>query len=56
MSLRSARPFAILLLLLTGLPALGQAPAFLVRDLDPDRPGPIAYQPGEESEAVGSLF
>jgi ELWxxDGT repeat protein len=55
MSLRRACPLAILVLL-TCLPALGQAPAFLVRDINVDQPTLIAYEPSQESEGVGAFF
>jgi ELWxxDGT repeat protein len=56
MRIRPARPFAFLGLLLAALPALGQAPAFLVRDINPSHPAPIVNATGAESEGVGSFF
>ena len=55
MRISLAHPFAILGLL-AALPALGQAPAFLVRDINPDQPAPVVIEGGVESEVVGSLF
>src|SRR4051812_3158537 len=53
-----ARRFAIFWIpgLLAVLPALGQAPAFLVRDINPSRLAQPVYDTGAESEGVGSLF
>ena len=42
--------------LLAALPARGQAPAFLVRDINPSTPEPRVEDTGAESEGVGSLF
>ncbi|HYX24859.1 MAG TPA: ELWxxDGT repeat protein [Thermoanaerobaculia bacterium] len=42
--------------LLAALPARGQAPAYLVRDINPDTPAPRVEETGAESEGVGSLF
>ncbi|MFL6258151.1 MAG: ELWxxDGT repeat protein [Thermoanaerobaculia bacterium] len=49
------RSFAIIGLLAV-LPARGQAPAFLVRDINPDTPSPRVEETAAESEGVGSLF
>jgi ELWxxDGT repeat protein len=49
------RLFAILGLLAV-LPARGQAPAYLVKDINPDTPAPRVEETGAESEGVGSLF
>src|SRR5262249_8556817 len=37
-------------------PAHGQAPAFLVKDINPSTPAPRVEDTGAESEGVGSLF
>ena len=42
--------------LLAVLPARGQAPAYLVKDINPDQPAPRVEDIGAESEGVGSLF
>ncbi|HET9211006.1 MAG TPA: ELWxxDGT repeat protein [Thermoanaerobaculia bacterium] len=42
--------------LLAGLPMLGQAPAYLVKDINPDTPLPRVEETAAESEGVGSLF
>src|SRR5437763_4998922 len=42
--------------LLAVLPARGQAPAFLVKDINPDQPAPRVEETYAESEGVGSLF
>ena len=42
--------------LLAALPARGQAPAFLVRDINPSTPEPRGEDTAAESEGVGSLF
>jgi ELWxxDGT repeat protein len=55
MRISLARPFAILGLL-AALPALGQAPAFLVRDINPAEPAPVVEETFAESEGVGPLF
>jgi ELWxxDGT repeat protein len=55
MSLHRACPLAILVLL-TCLPALGQAPAFLVRDINADQPTLYSYEPSQESEGAGPVF
>jgi ELWxxDGT repeat protein len=49
------RSFAIIVLL-AALPARGQAPAYLVKDINPDQPAPRVEETGAESEGVGSLF
>ena len=55
MRFHRACPLAILALLAV-LPARGQAPAFQVKDINPSQPEVIVYEPGLESEGVGSLF
>src|SRR3954447_9528325 len=49
------RSFAILGLLAV-LPVRGQAPAYLVKDINPDHPAPRIEDTVAESEGVGSLF
>jgi ELWxxDGT repeat protein len=56
MDLHRACSLAILGLLAVLLPARGQAPAFLVRDINPDTPAPRVEETAAESEGVGSLF
>src|SRR5262249_31713760 len=46
----------MILSLLAGLPARGQAPAYLVKDINPDTPLPRVEETWAESEGVGSLF
>ncbi len=55
MDLRRVCSLAILGLL-AGLPSLGQAPAYLVKDINPDTPAPRVEETAAESEGVGSLF
>jgi ELWxxDGT repeat protein len=42
--------------LLAALPAWGQAPAFLVKDINPSHPQLVVYGPGDEGEGVGGLY
>jgi ELWxxDGT repeat protein len=42
--------------LLAVLPARGQAPAYLVKDINPSQPAPRVEETAAESEGVGSLF
>ncbi|HEY2289324.1 MAG TPA: ELWxxDGT repeat protein [Thermoanaerobaculia bacterium] len=46
----------VILGLLAVLPARGQAPAYLVRDINPSQPLLPLYGPGNEGEGVGGLY
>jgi len=49
-------PRVLPLMLLAVLPAGAQAPAFLVRDINPSHPQLVVYGPGDEAEGVGGLY
>ena len=46
----------VILGLLTVSQAEGQAPAFLVKDINPGQPEPVVFRPEDEGEGVGGLY